>query len=358
MTPALLEQDPILAERSFVRRAPGGIYFRNAFTNSVATQAAIPQLLSGEFGPAWESFLFEDFRSAGAPLHLYLGTGPLECATSVASTCHSTDAIWAEEIFRGDWRAYARYQLTKLARMYLTRFAGSAIHALRDWRTFRKRGDLMRSGRSVSLVLLDRFLADFQSHSRPGYYFLHLVIPHAPFVHDATCKVVGDLTGLASEKARFDSPEYLAQVGCANTLAMRLVDTLQEMGRYDSTLLIMQSDHGPRGDLVELLAGREAAAGPFSEEESQIVEHAARMLLWVKPPGHRERRDATELVQMVELRQRIWQWSGLGSPELEKRQQSQATVEVIGLDLLGEPLAPARLVRHSDGRWELHSTAP
>lgn len=96
--------------------------------------------------------------------------------------------------------------------------------------------------------------------ARGRYTFIHLLIPHSPYVLDADCSTE---TGRASA---------LSQSRCAVELVISLAERLQAMGRFEDSLIIVHGDHGER-HRVE--GGR---LRPTSVRSPNA-------LLLVKPPG-------------------------------------------------------------------------
>jgi len=357
MSAELMERDPELSRAAFFEHAESGTYFRRAYTNAIATEAAVPQLLTGRFSAEdpWQGSVLSEARRAGLDSRLYLATGPLACEPGRATSCQWFATMWADEVFAGDRRAYLRYQVEKLGRIYLTRFLGSAIHALYRWDAKPKAADLAHQARPLSILLFERMLEDLRSETRPTYYFAHLVLPHAPLLLDAQCRVKQGFGGLASYKVPGSSPEYREQMQCANRLAIELIDTLRELGRYDQTQLILQSDHGPRGDLVAVMKRLGARPGPIPEADSAAIERAARMLLWIKPARAGPRTEDDGQLELVQLTQRIRELIGLetGADAAKVQGCANGALTLRGLDLLAEDLPARWLCRDPAGGWSL-----
>lgn len=102
------------------------------------------------------------------------------------------------------------------------------------------------------------------------YFFIHLILPHFPYVLKSDCSYEGD-----SET----SP--LKQSRCATKMITELIGVLKKSKRFDNSLIIIQSDHGSRfkaenNDLTKV------SGGYYSEEWSLA---RSRALLLVKTPG-------------------------------------------------------------------------
>lgn len=102
------------------------------------------------------------------------------------------------------------------------------------------------------------------------YTLIHLVLPHFPYVMSANC-----------EHSPGVEVEPVDQAMCATSLIVEFVEKLREIDRFDSSVIVIQGDHGarfaPRGSgLVQL------DDDVYSEAWSDA---RSRPLVLVKPPG-------------------------------------------------------------------------
>ena len=109
------------------------------------------------------------------------------------------------------------------------------------------------------LRLNERLLADFESLEGSAgprtMVFLHLPVPHAPFIYDAEGAYTGPfpIHSRMTEDIDADimdgSPDdYHRSLGHLDRVVSRLVGRLRADGRYDDALVIMTSDHAWRND--------------------------------------------------------------------------------------------------------------
>jgi sulfatase-like protein len=109
------------------------------------------------------------------------------------------------------------------------------------------------------LRLNQRLLDDFETlESGTGprtMVFLHLPVPHAPFIYDAEGAYTGPfpIHSRMSEDIDADimdgSPDdYHRSLGHLDRVVARLVERLRAHGRYDDALIILTSDHAWRND--------------------------------------------------------------------------------------------------------------
>lgn len=115
-----------------------------------------------------------------------------------------------------------------------------------------------------------------------GRYTLgHFIVPHFPYVMTPQCRYVpGETTG------------PLEQAECVNMLIGEFLETLRDLGRLDSSIVLIHSDHGSWYDLDGDDLIRLADDGYFTEEASWA---RARSLLLLHAPSL-ELGDEPELV--------------------------------------------------------------
>jgi len=118
---------------------------------------------------------------------------------------------------------------------------------------------------------LARTGADFPLQSAPVFKFIHLQGPHPPLTIDEN----GHRADL-----RFNAGNYRRAVHGSLVIASSLLDLLHKRGLYDTSLVLIVSDHGI--DLPVVLPRElEAAAGPRGPAQQS----RALPLVLVKPPG-------------------------------------------------------------------------
>ena len=114
---------------------------------------------------------------------------------------------------------------------------------------------------------------------RPAYKLLHLGVPHRPVVLDADCRFIGT--------TQFSIKAYVDQSRCSVTLVAAFLNRLRSLGIYDTSLIVVSSDHGTHlkpFDLAGRSVGLPVFTGASTEPLSGIV-GSARSLMVVKPPG-------------------------------------------------------------------------
>ena len=117
------------------------------------------------------------------------------------------------------------------------------------------------------------------AHDRPNYKYLHIGVPHWPVSLDANCNYTG-----ARPLRRAN---YTDQARCGIRRVGEFLDKLRQLGLYDSSLIIVSSDHGtdlpPAG-----FAGRSESLslvpGP-STVRLPAIASTAKAVMMIKPPN-------------------------------------------------------------------------
>ena len=103
------------------------------------------------------------------------------------------------------------------------------------------------------------FIETIRAGDRPGLYFLHLMLPHDPYVYlpsgrrYSTEDGLPGILGVTLQERRY-APEpwnvlqlyqrHLLQVGAVDTWLGELLGRLRRIGIYDEALLVLTADHG------------------------------------------------------------------------------------------------------------------
>lgn len=112
-------------------------------------------------------------------------------------------------------------------------------------------------------ILIDRFqqftefVSAIEPRPQPTFYFLHILLPHVPYVYLPSGKLYSKNTpvvGLSEKKegewgndpwaAAQNYQRYLLQVGFVDTLFGQLLTHLRSVNLYDRSLIVVTADHG------------------------------------------------------------------------------------------------------------------
>ncbi|TDB81023.1 sulfatase-like hydrolase/transferase [Micromonospora sp. KC721] len=181
------------------------------------------------------------------------------------------------------------------------------------------------------------FLAGLRPSSRPTLHFLHLLMPHAPWVYlpsGARYDAPEDLSNQGAGWAELARARHLAQLAYTDRLVGETLRTLRATGLYDRALLVLTADHGV--SFQRDWQGRGLGA----------INHAAGEVAWVptfvKTPGQRAGRvddrnwEHVDLLPTIadEVHVRIpWQMDGRSA-----RQAPRERTEKVFYDRPGQPL--------------------
>ena len=179
--------------------------------------------------------------------------------------------------------AYTRFAAWELADLSLFRHAP---HILRPqiyngqaWRLQNTFGQNLGSQTSErryhpvnGAAVLDEFAHRMTvATSAPLYKFIHVGIPHLPVVVNAGCGFDGVL--------RFNRATFRGQARCGVARVAAFLERLRAIGVYDSSLIVISSDHG-----IGLPPRQFAHDRPAPDGNLSVIAGKAMALLLVKPP--------------------------------------------------------------------------
>jgi hypothetical protein len=142
-------------------------------------------------------------------------------------------------------------------------------------------------------VRAEAFRHSFDAAKGPALYFLHLMLPHRPWVHQADGEEydphdrhLGDMPlgdqpvslSWAPWVAAVSEQRHLLQAQYADALVGQMLDTLRDEGLYDDSLIVVTADHG--------IAFGERTNSRYVEPPT--VDGIAYSPLLVKEPGQDE----------------------------------------------------------------------
>lgn len=129
------------------------------------------------------------------------------------------------------------------------------------------------------------FVARLEPHAEPTLYFLHTLLPHAPWIYrpDGTLRPDRSLPGLLpGDRWGADVAEghrrHVEQARYTDRLLGTLLDRLQQNGLYDRCLLVVVADHG-----VSFVPNQ-----PRRTQTSANTHQLRPVPLFIKAPGQTE----------------------------------------------------------------------
>jgi hypothetical protein len=160
---------------------------------------------------------------------------------------------------------------------------------------------------------VDAFVRSIHAGDRqPTLYFLHVLMPHAPWRRLPDGRTYGDPVGRPVTKkglwpdalTKLNHQRHLLQLAYTDTLLGRIVDRLKQQGLYDKALMVVTADHG--SGFSPLAQSRALGGGD------------APTLLWVpvfiKRPGQTVGRVDDRNWEQVDLLPTVADLVGLGVP--------------------------------------------
>jgi hypothetical protein len=280
----ILRDDRERLDKSF----GGAVFFADHAGAFPTTIASIPAMLTGDTSYRNEQplqrhvrdrfeagSLFKSLRAAGYRVD--------NITTWQYDNSSETRSFPIRRPYMG-YREYTRFAAGELADLSLFRHAP---HVLREgiyndqkWRLQQVFGPRDTSTRRYhsgnGAAVLDEFARRLTpAVDGPLYKFLHVGIPHLPVVLDANCKFIGAVRSP-------DRAAYRGQARCAVTKVTAILDRLKELGLYDSSLVVITSDHGIGHTSPRFTHEQNVPAGALSRLAGKAL-----ALLIVKPPNGR-----------------------------------------------------------------------
>ena len=172
--------------------------------------------------------------------------------------------------------------------------------------------------------------------SRPGFYFLHSMLPHVPWEYLPSGRRYhaprGSMHGLERELWTAETwpvwhhrKRYLLQVEFVDRLIGELIDRLEAVGLFDRSLVAITADHGVAfrpGQSRRLLAPDDPSGG-------QRLDLAAVPLL-IKSPFQNEAAIDDRLLSLAELTPLILELAGADLPAAALDEPGPASPLVVG----------------------------
>lgn len=145
-----------------------------------------------------------------------------------------------------------------------------------------------RKNKTLNLVYFSHaaFLDDLIEHlsvktGQPVYKYIHLMTPHFPMVVNRDCRYAGKIPATRAN--------IKIQAKCALDHFIKFLDTLRSRGLYDSSLIILQSDHG-LGQKIEMTNLKSPGEGMNSVNNISLstIAGSALALLAIKPSNNKD----------------------------------------------------------------------
>jgi hypothetical protein len=310
----------------------GFTFFENTLANYHMTDASVPSFLHGEFYSGGSFIEWQREAKSGGLRRVLQESG---FSIEVYSPDHArfwmfdgaSIAKTSQDISRSFFRGSDEF---RLAQVTLVRLAPNLLRQEAFWSSDRLWGYIIALLNNVenpgsfshygyykrlSVPLARQFLEGEPSRESTGrYVYLHIVLPHQPFVWDSDCNYSGQTS-------------YDAQTLCATRLMGEIIETLKSLDHYNNSLIIFQSDHGYHGAEAGQLIPEYKPSREAFQEVSSVNQYIAtdgyfrriHPLLAIKPPAA----DASALrtssapAQLIDIPATIYDLVGIAGPDTD-----------------------------------------
>ena len=278
--------DILKAERAEIDRQYSGFtFFKNHMGAFPTTIVSIPAMLTGSVYRNQEPmrrFIAKEFNRASIFRAMRDQGFQVDAVSGLMYDKPSTTNYYRLPTPYVTYDAYVKFAGWQLADLSLFRHAPHIakpwVYNDQSWRLQTKFGQSADTpGRRYMPVNGQAFMADYTArvrvgHDRPTYKYLHIGIPHWPVSVDRDCNYIG-----ARSLRR---PNYTDQARCGIRRVGAFLDKLRELGLYESSLILISSDHGVALPPEGFAPDRDVFGGPLSEMAGSSL-----ALLMVKPPN-------------------------------------------------------------------------
>lgn len=264
---------------------PGFTYFSNNVSIFLNTQFSVTSVFAarGPKGFKTQKDYKKSAYSAPAPLLSALRRRGYEVVCFNCGTSLPKDRLGLQFDYQFDtegekwarWSAWDDSVVLLWARAYLPKLLTTNLARDRDRTQFERANE---SAKLTPVFQVEGF-RDFlrvepllQAHGR--YTFLHLIVPHDPFVLNSDC----------TYNEGYAETSKGAQSSCATKLITELVATIKDLGRYDNSLIVIHADHGFGSVNDTKVRLREIFGRDFDESITSWMARISALLL-VKPVG-------------------------------------------------------------------------
>lgn len=295
---------------NFASLADDATWFRNASAVATLTNFALPPIVTGNYPSPDRRPMADDH-----PLNLFTVLGSryrLHVHEPLTDLCPETLC----EPDRPEAGAWLFSMLSDLTIVYLWAVLPETVAAVRlppvtqSWRDFGA-GDATFGDRWIARRTQDRreAVVDFieeiaadADDTRPELHFLHVLLPHEPWVYLPTGdryslepRILGGTGdgrwGTDARAVALNYQRHLLQTQYVDGVLGRLVERLRDEGLYDDAFVVVTSDHGM--SLRPGLPSRTPSQTTFAD--------IASVPLLIKRPGQRGGRVATTNVETIDI---------------------------------------------------------
>ncbi|HYN94765.1 MAG TPA: sulfatase-like hydrolase/transferase, partial [Pilimelia sp.] len=300
---------------NFARLARGSTWYRNATAVSGHTTYAVPALLSGRYAtkvraPHYSAYPDNLFTLLG-------GAYDIEAWENITRLCPPEHCPPRSGQGRGGLPAVLRESAALYGDIVSTRDSVEDPTASYSEPTVADRaagagaaGPPAPTGVAGNEpAALHDMLASIGPTDPPTLRFLHLLVPHSPWVYLPSGMRYDGPGGLPFDGdwwARLAHQRHLAQVAYADRLLGQLLDRLAATGQYDDSLIVVTSDHGD--SFSQGVSGRDL------DDAQRAAAELAWVPLFIKEPGQTAGRVDDRNWEHVDLLPTVADYAGVPVP--------------------------------------------
>ena len=286
---------------AFAELADRGTWYRNAFSDSIATTQSVPAILTGDRGEEGQAPSHTDrpdnlftFLGPSYEMHVIEWVAEL-CPPELCPEYAGRSPIRFSSLLKDVGVVYGHLTLPPSARQRLPSIDNA-------WAGFVNQ-DVDSGGQSVRMPGLDvpdgsarvdwanwiQRITNGVGGDEPTFSYAHVKAPHVPWEtnpsgthyqrpeqYTEVAGVEGDgRWGLDSSAALLGFQRHLYQVGFVDTLLGRLLDEIERSGTWDDTMIVVIADHGASFEPGE------HRRWPFDGNRDDLY----RVPLFIKYPG-------------------------------------------------------------------------
>ncbi|MFZ0312186.1 MAG: sulfatase-like hydrolase/transferase [Candidatus Korobacteraceae bacterium] len=279
----------------FAKLASQSTWFTNATANAEYTTRSIPVIVTGNFPNG------NDASDAAYPDNLFRLLAPEYNVTIhevVTRFCASPDYRCPDAS-----RVQQRGHLLKaVAKLYLLRIAPNSV-------VMKLQADDLRTQQQRFQEFLGEIAAP--SDAKPLFEFMHLELPHAPYmlradgaIHEESPGGFDPTFAGNAKLLQHLRENYEMQVQFVDGELGRFLDQLKQVGLYDRALIVVTSDHGVSWKT-------EAPGRVLSAASAEMI---FPVPLFIKLPGQSEGKVASQDAQLIDLTPTIAAVAGIKLP--------------------------------------------
>jgi hypothetical protein len=295
---ALLDENRLIDKNLYpnlAALADNSHWFRNATTVATSTALAVPAIMTGNYPKVFATPQAKNYPNS--IFSILAGSYDMNVVESATRVCHPELCKESERHVTMKLGQRMFSLLLDLGVVYLhivlpDDFATELPGVNQGWNNFWQPNNRKHRLYEDRFGQVELFIDSIQTSDNPSLNFIHITLPHVPYEYLPSGKRYSggwQIPGLDMQREVWANDDwlisqgyqrFLLQVGAVDLLVGKLVSRLKEADIYDSSLIVVTSDHGV--SFLPNTARRDLA--PMSKLERDIMP----VPLLIKAPGQKE----------------------------------------------------------------------